>query len=125
MTSGFRCDDGGTIGQRNDSPSYVVAVRQALDDEAVSTELRVETASGRRRRGRGRCDDKCCDPYPDEGAAQRVRGRAAPKNRPASLLTKPIASYIATRVGSEAFRAFSAPRASSRCSSAGSARSSR
>ena len=50
--------------------------------------------------------------------AQSARGRAAPKKRPASLLTKPIRSNIASSVGSEAFRAFSAPRASSRCSSA-------
>ena len=55
--------------------------------------------------------------------AHSARGRAAPKKRPSSGLTKPIRSYIASSVGSDALRAFSAPRASSRCSSAGSARS--
>ena len=57
-----------------------------------------------------------------------ARGRArrvAEEPAAASLLTKPMRSNIASSVGSDAFRAFSAPRASSRCSSAGSARSSR
>ena len=57
--------------------------------------------------------------------AHSPRGRAAPKNRPASGLTKPMWSYIASSVGSLARRAFSAPTASRRCSSRSSARSSR
>jgi hypothetical protein len=124
MASGRRRDHGGAVGERDDSARDVVAVRQALDDDAVAAELRVETAGGRRRSSRARCDEEHCDPDPNEGAAHWVRGRAAPKNRPASLLTKPIRSYIASSVGSDAFRAFSAPRASSRWSSAGSERSS-
>ena len=40
-------------------------------------------------------------------------------------LTKPIRSYIASSVGAEVSRAFSAPSASSRCSSASSDRSAR
>src|SRR6476659_689545 len=49
-------------------------------------------------------------------------GRAAPKKRPPSDFTKPIRSYMTSSVGSDARRAFSAPTASSRCSSRSSAR---
>ena len=124
MASGFRPDDEGSIRQWDDALRHVVTVRQALDDEPVSAEALIETTYGWRRRPRCRRDDERCNAHPEERAIHRLRGRAAPKKRPASLLTKPIRSNIASSVGSEVFRAFSAPRASSRCSSAGSARSS-
>ena len=80
----------------------------------------VEDARDRRQR-----EDRAEHEPPFHDDSYSAFGRAAPKNRPSSLLTKPIRSYIASSVGSDAFRAFSAPRASSRCSSPGSARSSR
>ena len=52
-------------------------------------------------------------------AASRLRRSGRPR-----LLTKPIRSYIAWSVGSDIFRAFSAPRARRRWSSTGSERSS-
>ena len=51
-----------------------------------------------------------------------MKGRTGP---PYASLTKPMRSYIASSVGAEAPRAFSAPSSRRRWSSPGSARSSR